>query len=269
VFAYNYCIDPVGSLTRRAVLLHGEYTGYHLLEGNHCEEIHTPITDPIGRPTLEMDIIWGRQGRYNTFYRNRVCEPINIYLNWDGTEPQPSAEPGITVEAGPFAISDQANIIGNVVHNMGQITGGAGNPYGSNWDVDQDSTNMLIEKNAYQSTLYLVTQEPTTTSEDNINTGAKVTAWSGMPASLYYTSRPSWWPGTKEWPCIGPDLDGLSDPGNFVKLPAQDRYEGTIPPVTEKYIYSDIDGFSSVEATLTKESDVPYQADHYKQIIFS
>ena len=27
-----------------------------------------------------------------------------------------------------------------------------------------------------------------------------------LPASLYYTSKPSWWPATKPWPPIGPDV---------------------------------------------------------------
>jgi len=27
-----------------------------------------------------------------------------------------------------------------------------------------------------------------------------------LPASLYYSSKPSWWPSTKAWPAIGPDV---------------------------------------------------------------
>ena len=27
-----------------------------------------------------------------------------------------------------------------------------------------------------------------------------------LPASLYYNSRPSWWPSTKAWPAVGPDV---------------------------------------------------------------
>lgn len=29
-----------------------------------------------------------------------------------------------------------------------------------------------------------------------------------LPASLYYTSKPSWWPSNKPWPIIGPDITG-------------------------------------------------------------
>lgn len=29
-----------------------------------------------------------------------------------------------------------------------------------------------------------------------------------LPASFYYTSRPTWWPASKPWPAIGPDVTG-------------------------------------------------------------
>lgn len=62
-----------------------------------------------------------------------------------------------------------------------------------------------------------------------------------LPASLYYSSRPSWYPSSIPWPAIGPDVSGLSN-----KIPAQLCFEqgkmpncfdstGTInpaPPVT-------------------------------------
>jgi len=48
-----------------------------------------------------------------------------------------------------------------------------------------------------------------------------------LPASFYYSSKPSWWPSSKPWPAIGPDVSG----GNITGLgghantnPAQDCY---------------------------------------------
>src|ERR1019366_3771683 len=29
-----------------------------------------------------------------------------------------------------------------------------------------------------------------------------------LPASLYYSSKPSWWPAAKAWPPVGPDVSG-------------------------------------------------------------
>jgi hypothetical protein len=48
-----------------------------------------------------------------------------------------------------------------------------------------------------------------------------------LPPSLYYSSRPSWWPATKPWPAMGPDVSG----GNITNMgghaytnPAADCY---------------------------------------------
>jgi hypothetical protein len=50
---------------------------------------------------------------------------------------------------------------------------------------------------------------------------------SAMPASFYLTSRPSWWPPSKPWPAIGPDVTGgnIADTtGHAYTNPAADCY---------------------------------------------
>lgn len=50
---------------------------------------------------------------------------------------------------------------------------------------------------------------------------------SPMPASFYYSSKPSWWPGGKPWPPIGPDVSSgnVSGVGGHVyTIPAEDCY---------------------------------------------
>jgi hypothetical protein len=51
-----------------------------------------------------------------------------------------------------------------------------------------------------------------------------------LPASLYLTSKPSWW-GTLPWPSIGPDLNPMVG-----TIPAKERYLGTdtTPPSVPK-----------------------------------
>lgn len=48
-----------------------------------------------------------------------------------------------------------------------------------------------------------------------------------LPASFYYSAKPFWWPSTKPWPIIGPDVTGgsLSGVGGLVYTnPAEDCY---------------------------------------------
>jgi hypothetical protein len=48
-----------------------------------------------------------------------------------------------------------------------------------------------------------------------------------LPASFYYAARPPWWPASKAWPPIGPDVSGGNVTGlggHAYTLPAQDCY---------------------------------------------
>ncbi len=50
-----------------------------------------------------------------------------------------------------------------------------------------------------------------------------------LPASFYYSSKPSWWPASKPWPIIGPDVTGgnISGAGGLAYTnPAADCYFG-------------------------------------------
>jgi len=52
-----------------------------------------------------------------------------------------------------------------------------------------------------------------------------------LPASLYYSSKPNWWPSGKAWPAIGPDVTGgnVSGLGGHANTnPAQDCYVNTM-----------------------------------------
>jgi hypothetical protein len=52
-----------------------------------------------------------------------------------------------------------------------------------------------------------------------------------LPASFYYSSQPSWWPASKPWPLIGPDVSGgnISGLGGHANTnPAEDCYLNTM-----------------------------------------
>jgi hypothetical protein len=47
-----------------------------------------------------------------------------------------------------------------------------------------------------------------------------------LPASIYYESKPAWWPASVAWPPIGPDVTGGELLGGHAwKIPAQLCYE--------------------------------------------
>lgn len=58
-----------------------------------------------------------------------------------------------------------------------------------------------------------------------------VPANNNLPPSFYYSSQPSWWPASKPWPAIGPDVTGgniSGVSGHAYTLPAEDCYLNTM-----------------------------------------
>lgn len=54
-----------------------------------------------------------------------------------------------------------------------------------------------------------------------------VPANQNLPASMYLSARPTWWPATKPWPAIGPDVTGgnvTGYGGHAYTIPAQDCF---------------------------------------------
>ncbi len=52
-----------------------------------------------------------------------------------------------------------------------------------------------------------------------------------LPASFYLAGKPSWWPASKPWPTIGPDVSGgniANTGGHAYTIPAQDCYQSVM-----------------------------------------
>ena len=208
VVSYNYHIGPRGL---HGLFLHGRYPHENLFEGNETDA------------SITIDNWWGEQGPRNTMFRNRLVD-TGWFKNEEFTSSTYNPD---------HIIADQVNVIGNIAWSY-RCTPFCNYENGSCRDYDTGNTNMWLERNIYRDTrgasygLILKTPEPTTTNLNSYGGDKAPASWStfNMPASLYLTAKPSWWPAGKAWPCIGSDVDDFT--GTLTKLPAQDRYEAEL-----------------------------------------
>ncbi len=199
---------------------HGTYTHENLFEGNDLLN--------GGR----HDNYWGSNGPRNTWYRNRMFYGYGNNLK-DGAR-------GWYFEAQrPDSPEDMTTLILNFV-NVITASYRWSNPPG--WWVDsledkwgggigEDNTNMWFERNGVtdDSGVTGINVEPiaSTTTTGNFLGDVAPGSWAtdDLPESLYLSAAPSFW-GGKAWPAIGADVDEYG--GSNVKLPAQDRLEGSV-----------------------------------------
>lgn len=184
VIGYNYAAGTVNSDAPSYLSadwnLHAAECFMLLFEGN------------IGNQ-LSFDYTWGGNA-YNTGFRNWL-------LAWS--------------EGSTFALNDNliavdfegATYSPNVVAN---ILGRPGVTSSTDFGNNATSSTQLAQ---IQATQFV---------EDNFSfVENKILGASGqLPASLYYTTIPSWWPAGTPWPAIGPDLNPVNG-----QIPAQVRYK--------------------------------------------
>jgi len=208
VFAYNLCTNMAwldAGNARMTVLGHGAHSYMNLIEGNVL----------YGR--FGVDSYWGTQSHF-TLFRNRIFQSANKY------------EQTWTVDIDRRDLYQ--NIVGNVLGATGQE-----NTYEMN-DITfpnytYDNGPVSIYRFGYDTiktdlTNYDPRVKATVLRHGNWDSVTKSAVWDPtisdktLPASLYLTSKPSWW-GTLAWPPIGPDLTPMSG-----QLPAQVRFNGGV-----------------------------------------
>jgi hypothetical protein len=187
---------------------HGAHASFNLWEGNVMTG-------------LNFDDYWASNS-YNTAFRNRfVSKDETIVYNPDYTQETAAI---ITEKDNTYM-----NIVGNILGLAGwsntyevkqqygwvskpiYATGGESAGGGST----NSFTSMLRHMNYdYHSNSVKYCGD---TNEPGCQGGSSDTT---LPASLYLSSKPSWW-GNKTWPAIGPDV-----PGYAIDIPAKDRFNG-------------------------------------------
>jgi hypothetical protein len=232
VYAYNYAIndtyaDSMGiHWMADEFIQHNAGVEYNLYEGN------------VG-PGFGGDVFHGNQAM-NTLFRNYFL----------GTDPgRPDNTTAIVLES----YIRYMNIIGNVLGTPGftnvyEVTPGMVGTDKTVFDLgggDVEAPITVAADPLVASTMLRWGNYDTANGAARFETsevpssltpyGNAVPMTKTLPASFYSAAKPAWWPATKPWPPIGPEVSG----GNIAGLggrantiPAEDCYDGPMagPP---------------------------------------
>jgi hypothetical protein len=239
VIGYNYSANDFDENAYNVVMgdlsMHGSHPMFNLYEGNIATSFHP-------------DGIWGSNS-HNTLFRSwllgttKICKP----LSGRGVERTDSswwacqANRAVNVDfAGRYY-----NIIGNVSGSTDLLQVTSYN----NCTHRIPAVSMIIapQNRSYDATTYCYcfgyseanddgtsgtypedNRLPYTTAllHGNYDYASDSTKWDpsisdhALPASLYLSAKPAWWPSGIPWPPIGPDIHPMVN-----KIPAQVRYE--------------------------------------------
>lgn len=238
VIAYNFSINDFyeGAGWNNAMSnMHTAGADMMLYEGN------------IG-VSLYADVFHGTHN-FNTFFRNYMSgtQPV-CYAS--GTSYSNATYGACTNPLEPIefdAYSRFFNVLGNVWGQVGVQTGyesgtpiyalGNGNSV-SGVTVNSDpnvATTIMLWGNydtVNAASRFVASEVPSALSAAaQAPYSNPVPGSNSLPASFYYSSQPFWWPASKPWPAIGPDVTsgnvaGLA--GHVYTIPAQDCYLNTM-----------------------------------------
>ena len=223
VVGYNFNInDYYTSSTGYSQNFIGEHSGgvdTNLYEGNFTTN------------WAAADTIHGT-GNLDTFFRNYISgTPPACYAS--GSTYATSTYAACNNPLVPFQIQSYHrfyNVIGNVLGTTGQNTTYLANQSFSNSDVyslglggsaandpNVNATIMLWgncdSATGFTACRFNANEINAGTAFISLPTSQQVgynptPASHTLPASFYYSSKPSWWPSAKPWPIIGPDISG-------------------------------------------------------------
>jgi hypothetical protein len=225
VVAYNFSIYNLFNPTKflsHSVFLHASGIDNVLIEGN------------VG-VGMYSDLFHGTH-HFVTVFRNR-------YNGWEAT----GATDNLNAEIlRPF--SRFFNIVGNVLGESGRHTIYEYTPSAGDDDEpaiyvlgagavncclagDPSVATTLMRWGNYDTVnagvRFVASEVPTALTGTQAPYSNPVPGSQTLPASLYRTDRPRWWPAAKPWPAIGPDVTGGNIPGvggHAYTIPAQDCY---------------------------------------------
>jgi len=239
VYAYNYSINHFQTLSANCMfpneITHDAAAEYNLWEGNFSENV-------------EADVVHGTSG-LNTVFRNiftgfelgKSCTTIGVFVDpynrYENVVGNVIGTPGQTTAYDDFSNPTQAANEAAMVYILNQPHGSiSGDPVvaqtllrWANYDNVTGATRFCGNSSdtGWATTCASTSEVPTGVAgyPNAVPTkGDTVAGQSAMPASFIYASTPSWWPGGKPFPPIGPDVTngsiGQCSGGTFATLMA-------------------------------------------------
>lgn len=218
VVAYNYAYkvhrtQSIDSWFWPNTWTHGAHTSYNLWEGNEMAG-------------LNWDGYWASHS-HNTAFRNRFVGK-DVTADLVGGHLEVAA-----------IITEKDNNYNNIIGNVLGLTGWS-NKYEERETYYWASNTIYAtggkspgggDTKAYTSMLRHMNYDYVTNAVKKCNDSGEPGCQGGssdtlLPASLYLSSKPSWW-GNQLWPPIGPDV-----PGYAASIPAKDRFLNVTPAKT-------------------------------------
>jgi hypothetical protein len=232
VVGYNFSINNYYSAS----------SGYNISANNdHTAGIDNVLFEGNYGNAIYGDVFHGTH-HFVTYFRNR----------WTGPQPACwiSGSTYATSKFGPCtgnltpivldSFSRFFNLIGNVLGTSGVNTSYSGGIYdlgGGNSEgpitvpSDPNVAATLLRWGNYDSATssvrFLSSEVPSNLSGTQAPFSNPVPSSQTLPNSFYYSSKPSWWPATKAWPPVGPDVTGgniAGVGGHAYTIPAQDCF---------------------------------------------
>ncbi len=177
----------------------------------HCSFPHMELVEGNYAPHMGATITHGNAG-YLTYFRNYASSQFAPPAVFGSTAPQSGNVTALAFGGGDVGM----NVLGNVLGAAGvsRVYDAYGSGSFSIYALGGASDVSAIS-------LY---------RHGNFDAVNRATLWDPassartLPASLYLTARPSWWPAGTPWPWVGPDLAPMVG-----TLPAKDRSDGIAP----------------------------------------
>ena len=170
----------------------------------HCSFPHMELMEGNYAPHMKASITHGNSG-YLTYFRNYSSSQFAPPAVYGSTDKQTGNIVAIGFDTGDINMTVVGNVLGSSsatdlgtapISDTYMCSGGGGAciyDFGTNGKSDVSYTSLWLHGN-YDTVTQGVVWNPLITTHE-------------LPASLYLSAKPAWWPSSSAWPWVGSDLN--------------------------------------------------------------